>query len=298
MRAVNPLYRLHDLAYRTQYAQIKERTYAVGTLLRGTPGTLYKRAGTGHEYWYRVYYPVPGKQGEEFVGSAADDAARRAMEDRIAHAEWVVEQVRNLRKLGYQVADKGVASVLVELHNRTLFDSGLVVVGTLAYMSWLNEYGAIAIAARPLKLPGKEGLRVNVLAPGPEIGGTIAIPELEWHAQTIPYYDYMLEDSQRAVVLAGGHCIPVSLPNAQRMVWHKLYSSTDAARSPDKKAKDILQAVTLAAILVEQEDLSLKKSFLAAPAPLQAAALSQRQRIQSFLQPHPQTAAEFAALPE
>lgn len=342
MKAANPLYRLHELAYRTQYAEIKERTYAAGALLRGTPGTLYKRAGTGHEYWYRVYYPVPSKQGEEFVGPADDAAAHRAMEDRIAHAEWVVEQVRNLRKLGYQVADKGVASVLVELHNRTLFDSGLVIVGTLAYMSWLNEYGAIAVAARTqdvdlarrkrlklaasvsflssmaatqlpfasvpgmpshqpsssVKLPGKEGLRVDVLAPGPEIGRTIAIPELEWHAQTIPYYDYLLQDSQRAVMLAGGHCIPVSLPSAQRMVWHKLYSSTDAARSSDKKAKDLLQAVTLAAILVEQEGVSLKKSFLAAPAPLRAAALSQRQRMQSFLQAHPQVAAEFAQLNE
>lgn len=338
--AAKPLYRLHELAYRTQYAEIKERAYTAGELLRGTPGALYKRAGTGHEYWYRVYYPVPGKQAEEFVGPADDEAACKTMVDRIAYAEWMVEQVRNLRKLGYQVADRGVASVLVELHNKRLFEAGLVVVGTLAYMSWLNEYGAMAIAARTqdidlarrkhlklaasvsflssiaatqlpfasvprlssrepsssLKLPGREGLRVDFLAPGPEVGRTIEIPELEWHAQTIPYYDYMLEDSQRAVLLAGGQCIPVSLPRAERMIWHKLHSSTDAARTADKKAKDFLQATTLAAILTEQDGVSLEQSFSAAPAPLRAAALAQRQRIQSLLDAHPQTSAAFASL--
>jgi hypothetical protein len=34
------------------------------------PGSLYKREGTGHAYWYRVYYPMPGKQAEEWVGIA------------------------------------------------------------------------------------------------------------------------------------------------------------------------------------------------------------------------------------
>jgi len=28
------------------------------------PGTLVKRQGTGYAYWYRVYYPVSGRQAE------------------------------------------------------------------------------------------------------------------------------------------------------------------------------------------------------------------------------------------
>jgi hypothetical protein len=47
----------------------------------------------------------------------------------------VQEQVRALRWLGFQVADKDVARVLVELHNTRLFAAGLVVVGTLALLS-------------------------------------------------------------------------------------------------------------------------------------------------------------------
>ncbi len=217
------LYRLHDLAYRTQYAEMKERANATGDLLRGTPGMLYKRNGTGHAYWYRIYYPTPGKQAEEFVGPEDDVDAYKSMSDRIAYSEWMTRQVSNLRKLGYQVADKGVASILVELHSRKVFEAGLAVVGTLAYMAWLNEYGAMAVAARTqdvdlarrqrlklatpisflssmqatqlpftevpgmpshaaststsVKLPGRDGLRVDVLVPGRVLGRILPVPE-------------------------------------------------------------------------------------------------------------------------
>jgi hypothetical protein len=335
-----PLYRLQELPYRTQYAELKERAAAAGTLLLGTPGTLYKRTGTGHEYWYRIYYPVPNKQAEEFVGQANDEAAYKLMSDRMAYTEWMSEQVTNLRKLGYQVADKGVASVLVELHNRKLFQAGLIVVGTLAYMSWLNEYGAMAVAARTqdldlarrqrlklatsvsflssieathlpftsiprmpshepstsVKLPGREGLRVDILAPGPEVGQTIQVPELEWHAQAIPYYDYMLEDSQKAAMLAGGQCIPITLPQVERMIWHKLYSSTISTRGSDKRLKDLIQAVTLAAILVEQDSVSLKQSYSAAPNALKVATLSRMSRICELLESHPEARDAFRSL--
>jgi hypothetical protein len=287
-----------------------------------------------------VYYAAPKKQSEEFVGRADDLAAHQNMLDRIAFAEWMVDQVRNLRKLGYQVADKDIARVLVELHNRKLFEAGLVVVGTLAYMSWLNEYGAIAVAARTqdidlarrqrlklatpisflssiaatqlpftsisgmprhkpstsIKLPGREGLRIDVLAPGPAIGRTVQVAELEWHAQTVPYFDYMLEDSQKAAMLAGGCCIPIRVPRLDRMIWHKLHSSVDLNRMADKREKDLVQAVTLAALLVEQDGASLKHSFSAAPAALKAAALTRLQRIRSLLVAHPQTLEAFGAL--
>lgn len=211
------------------------------------------------------------------------------MQDQIAHADWTAKQVSALSKLGYQVADKGAASVLVELHNRRIFGAGLVVVGTLGYMSWLNEYGAMATAARTqdidrarrqtlklattvsflssmqatqlpfvripglptrnpstsVKLPGAEGLRVDMLAPGRVLGEIVDVPELKWHAQTIPYYDYLLDGSGSAAMLAGGHCIPIKLPQATRMIWHKIYSSAHRRNESAKAEKDLVQAVTL-----------------------------------------------------
>ncbi len=340
MTSTRTLYRLHELSIRTLYSEVKERANVAGNLLPGTPGTLVKRAGTGHAYWYRSYYRVPKKRFEEFVGPASNEPAYETMQQRIAYSDWTTRQVSALSKLGYQVADKGVASVLVELHNRKIFEAGLVMVGTLAYMSWLNEYGARATAARTqdidlarrqtlklattvpflssmqatqlpfvripgmpsdkpstsVKLPGAEGLRVDILAPGRVLGEIIAVPELEWHAQAIPFYDYLLEGSREAAMLAGGHCIPIKLPQVTRMIWHKFYASTHRTKEPTKAEKDLVQAVTLAAILIEQDSVSLHESFRSAPRELRTAALSRMSRIETMLAGHPQALDEFREL--
>jgi hypothetical protein len=330
--AATALYRIHELSIRTLYAEVKERAIAAGQLLPGTPGTLVKRDGTGPAYWYRSYYPVPKKRVEDLIGPVADEAAHRSMLERVELAQWIAHQVGSLSKLGYQVADKGVASVLVELHNKGLFEAGLVMVGTLAYMSWLNELGAIAVAARTqdidlarrqtlvlaapvkffesmqatqlpfaripglpshhpstsVKLPGIEGVRVDVLAPGTRIGGLMEVPELSWHAQTIPHYDYLLDDSRSAAVLAGGHCVPGKLPDASRLVWHKLYSSADRSRDTGKAEKDLVQAATLAAILAEQGNGSLRETYLLAPGAVKSAAAHRVPRLRTLLAGHPQ----------
>jgi hypothetical protein len=340
MAKAAPLYRMHELSIRTLYAELKERANHTGDLLPGTPGTLIQRDGTGHEYWYRSYYPVPQKRSEDIVGAAGDKAAYGEMKDRIAFSAWMSDQVSALSKLGYQVADKGVASVLVALHNRKMFRAGLLVVGTLAYMSWLNEYGAMATAARTqdidlarrqrlklaatipflatmkathlpftrvpgmpgrepstsVKLPGADGLRVDILAPGPVLGKIIAVPELDWHAQAIPHYDYLLEGGRTAVMLAGRHCIPVMLPEVTRMIWHKLYSSAHRTQDPAKAEKDVVQAVTLAAVLCEQDGVTLRDSFTRAPDALRKASLTRLPRITKLLADHPQTLDAFQAL--
>ena len=69
-----PLFRLHELAFRTQYAELKERVRSTERLLRGTPGTLVKRSGTGRSYWYRAYQGAAGKQVEDIVCRDTDEA--------------------------------------------------------------------------------------------------------------------------------------------------------------------------------------------------------------------------------
>ncbi len=196
-----------------------------------------------------------------------------------------------MRKLEFQVGDKGVARVLVELHDRGLLDPGLVVVGTLNYMAWLNELGARAVSARTqdidlaarqrlklaapqsfletmqatrlgfapvpgmpndepptsVKLKGRDRLRVNVLTHGKRIGQSVPVAPLMWHAQTVPHYDYLLDQPRQAAVLAGGHRVPVLLPRPERLAWHKLYASASRQSFPEKAEKDLLQAVTLVA---------------------------------------------------
>ncbi|MFA7268288.1 MAG: GSU2403 family nucleotidyltransferase fold protein [Sterolibacterium sp.] len=310
---------------------MKERTLAAGTLLPGTPGSLALRSGTGYSYWYRVFYPVPGKPWEDLVCKDGDGAALKEMRARMAFSEWAATQVSSLRKLGFQVADKSVARVLVELHNRQAFEAGLVLVGTLGYMAWLNELGAVAVAARTLdvdlarrqqlrlgvplpflatmhatglpfaavpglpstepstsvKLPGAQGLRVDMLAPGKVLGATINIPELEWSAQGVPFYDYLLDAPEPGAMLAGGHCIPVRLPQAARFVWHKLYSSTQRHGFPEKAAKDQRQALILGAVLMDTDAHALQLAFKAMPALMIAALRPLANSLSSRAQEHP-----------
>ena len=325
------LFREHELAFRTQYAELKERTLGTSALLPGTPGTLHLRKGSGYAYCYRVYYPAPGKQAETLVGREDDIAAREAMQSQMDFSEWSQAQVVALRKLGFQVADKQTARVLVELHNLGAFEAGLVLVGTLSYMAWLNELGAIAVTARTqdidlarrqrlklaapisflrtlqatglpfvevsglpsskpstsVKLPGVQALRVDVLAPGQPIGTIIQIPELDWAAQGVPHYDYLLEAPEPGVLLAGGHCIPVRLPQAARFVWHKLYSSTQRSGFPEKAAKDRQQALTLAAALIEYDPAALEQAWHAAPTSMASTIVPLHDSLLSRLDAHP-----------
>ena len=334
------LYQAQELAFRTQYAELKERTGSSDLLLPGTPGTLVKRQGSGYAYWYRVYYPVPGRQAEQMVGREDDAEAHDGMLRRIEFAQWVAAQVRDLRKLQFQVADKGVARVLVELHNRGILAAGVTLVGTLCYMAWLNELGAKAVAARTqdidlaarqtlklavpasflaamdatqldfspvpgmpsqapstsVKQKGRDGLRVDVLTHGDRMGKTMPIPHLSWHAQTMPHYAYLLDDHRHAAMLAGGHCVPLMLPRPERFVWHKLYSSASRQSFREKAEKDLMQAATLAAILVEQHDEALSDTFEEAPAPLREAAKKRLPALRRALAAHPQTLEQFESV--
>jgi hypothetical protein len=241
------------------------------------------------------------------------------MRERMLFADWMQNQVVALRKLGFQVADKTVARILVELHNRGAFEAGLVMVGTLAFMAWLNELGASVVASstqdmhlaaqrpfkiavslpfletladtglpfsavpnipssRPstsIKLPGAAALRVDLLAPGPVLGRPIAVPRLNWHAQAVPSYDYMLTDAEPGAMLAGGHCVPLRLPQPARMFWHKLFSSARRTGQRDKAARDRRQAATLAAVLVDDQPGTIEEAWRDAP-------LAMRKRIRAL----------------
>ncbi len=139
-------------------------------------------------------------------------------------------------------------------------------------------------------------LRIDLLTHGTELGKPVAVPELQWHAQTVPFYDYLLREPRQAVVLAGGHCVPVLLPAPERLLWHKLYASTTRSRSPAKAAKDLVQAATLAALLMEQDDTLLRSSLAGAPRPLKLAARSRLPALRSLMAAHAEALASVEAM--
>ena len=69
-------------------------------------------------------------------------------------------------------------------------------------------------------------------------------------------------------------------------MWHKFYSSAARQSFPEKAAKDMLQAATLAAILVEQEDEDLRESLAELPAAMAAVLRSRLPACQRLLAGH------------
>ena len=126
-----------------------------------------------------------------------------------------------------------------------------------------------------------------MLAHGKTLGAIVPVPALMWHAQTVPHYDYLLSQPRQAAILAGGHCVPVQLPQPERFMWHKFYSSAARQSFPEKAAKDMLQAATLAAILVEQLDEDLSASLADMPAAMRALLRSRLPACLRLLAGHP-----------
>jgi hypothetical protein len=82
----------------------------------------------------------------------------------------------------------------------------------------------------------------------------------------VPFYDYLLDETEPGAMLAGNQCIPIRLPQAARFVWHKFYSSTQRCGFPEKAAKDQQQALVLGAALAETDPVALRHACNEAPA--------------------------------
>jgi hypothetical protein len=333
-----PLYTPFDGPMHTLYAELVERTRSEAALLPGTPGSLsLRRRGEFGNYWYRRYYHPPSQPTEKWVCREEDRTDHARMSERIEAARWVEQRVSTLRKLGFQVATKDAACVLVEMHNKGLLAAGLVVMGTHAFMAWLNEFGTRAVASstqdlhqakrKPLTLAmavplpetltatelecfeipglrpgepatsakraGKDGLRVELLTSSPKLGRSAPGAGLKWHAKTVRHFDYLLHKPQQAAILAGSHCIPVQLPDAPRMAWHKLHSSTDHTRDRAKAERDLWQAAVLLAALVERDSADIGASLAVAPGEVQQAVHRRWPVLRELLAAHPQAQEEL-----
>jgi hypothetical protein len=106
------------------------------------------------------------------------------------------------------------------------------------------------LPATSFKQRGRSTFQIELLAParGEEIGSA-PVPELKAHAVTLPFFGYLLEESQMTAVLAREGCSPVRVPLPERFAVHKLVVS-ELRRGRDAKVqKDRSQATILCAAL-------------------------------------------------
>jgi len=115
------------------------------------------------------------------------------------------------------------------------------------------------------KLPGAEGLGVDLLVPGRVTGEVVPLAELSAHAQTIALLDFLIEEPVPAAVLSPNQVIPLRVPAPERFALHKLFSSQSRASEREKVRKDLDQAAVLAAAVEEDTPERLLDAYTVLP---------------------------------
>jgi hypothetical protein len=102
------------------------------------------------------------------------------------------------------------------------------------------------------KQRGRSHFHVDLLVPSPgETFPVVAVPELKAHATGLPYLDYLLAESQPAMLMAREGCCAIRVPLPERFAVHKLIVSRLRVDRGTKPDKDVMQAAVLCAVLSE-----------------------------------------------
>jgi hypothetical protein len=114
---------------------------------------------------------------------------------------------------------------------------------------------------RTTSFAGAGGVRVEFLAPKKRSEERVWLKALRTHAQALSYLDYLLQEPQQAVVLAGAGVL-VNVPDPARYAWHKLVVAT-LRQNRVKARKDVQQAGLLMQHLLHTGDPRLQQAFTA-----------------------------------
>ena len=116
------------------------------------------------------------------------------------------------------------------------------------------------------KVIGKP-LKVDLLVPGRMSSkpyAVVPVPELDGHATTLPFLDYLIGAQWQTIVIGRDHLIPVRCPEPARYCFHKLLvANLRSGLENPKIEKDLIQAGILAAILAEEDPGALEEAAAA-----------------------------------
>ncbi len=119
-------------------------------------------------------------------------------------------------------------------------------------------------ASTSFKMRGKE-ICVDILTPlvGPDKSGPIFLQALGMAAEPLRYLDYLVEDTESAVVLFGEGVL-VNVPTPARYFWHKLIIMQERSSIwKIKIQKDRAQCVQLLEVLIDLRLSDLKIAWVA-----------------------------------
>lgn len=116
------------------------------------------------------------------------------------------------------------------------------------------------------KQRGRSRFHVDLLVPSPnEDFPIVPVPELKAYATGLPYLDYLLVESQTAMLMAREGCCSVRVPLPERFAVHKLIVSRLRTGRETKSDKDVFQACVLCAALAESYPGAIESAVTQVP---------------------------------
>lgn len=133
------------------------------------------------------------------------------------------------------------------------------------------------------KQRGRSRFHVDLLVPSAnEDFPVVSVPELKAHATGLPYLNYLLVESQTAMLMAREGCCSVRVPLPERFAIHKLIVSRLRTGRGTKSDKDVFQACVLCAALTESH-----------PGAIESAVAQVPRRAKKYLRPAVESAQRF-----
>ncbi len=223
----------------------------------GKPGRMLKKSVYGEKYAYREVTVLSDDIRLRKLGPLGSPVAEAA--DTVFHAStWMPPAIEQLKSHGFYTTARQLEEPLVNCFNLGLFAADAVLIGPLAYLFWLNEFGIRPPEYAPtgpdldLALPEDVELsevQVAFLNKCIKTSNSRLHVHFEMADYTrylkdrvkLPYQalvkrhcfmanlHYLTQAARPAIALVGDYLVPVKLPAPGRVYWQKLYWS----RLPD-----------------------------------------------------------------
>jgi hypothetical protein len=277
------LYEEHSRPLTVLHSDLESYALHQREVFVGTAGTVIERSNAGGFAFYaHQFYDGDGKQRERYlagpVGSTEADAAAEELQARIEELKALVPSLRLLGREGFSLVNAKTYATLASLHNHGMFAAGALLIGSHAYGVLLNRLG---IRARfPTSFKQRSDFPVDLAVPASD--------------ERLPYLDYLLAESQMAMLMAREGCCAVRVPLPERFAVHKLVISRIRTGRNAKAAKDLLQAVVLSAALAESHPGALETAVAALPKRARKHFASALAVVEKSLREHPRALDELS----
>lgn len=120
------------------------------------------------------------------------------------------------------------------------------------------------------------------------------VPELGAHATALPYFRYLLTETQMGVAISNHGVVAVRIPVPERFALHKLIVSQLRVGRPEKSRKDLDQAAALIAALGENQPGAIETAFSKTAVSTRKHIRKSLLQIREKLEPHPRAWDEVA----